>query len=526
MQKSYVSITGERIALPEWTGYSRLRLDPEAWTPLLTCPITQEFYTDPVLVSQTGNTYDRPAILRWISENDTDPMTNVVLHETTLIPNGLLRTILQRIERVMVAGEESLFFYQFHCLPQFAALQSLSQHPATAATIRVNWPKSHYESSNPYEVLAHRELDQGKCARKRTTLFSAKEFRNTRSEVDLSCEFVCYKKLTTSARRVIGPESKWQIRPDDFARIPPIQLVTLADENDRRALDSRFSQKLCPPSEIEFAMALANPSNLLVCGIFGTPLQTPVITEIGVTVDQGSVEFLTRIQQQPQYHDFPGRSHVCCVIPGINTGAKCFPNFAIKNILGLVTAADPAPPSIDSWSDLATEYSRRLFLHRGLARKLRLLLEPLFCDPYSDNITRRVAAVDNRWQRIAGSETLTRARTKISTKAKEILRSMSRYELPNHDFVKLRALYEFPAILTEGDTYGWDFSFLDLSDIVVRDAEFKFTCFDKCNLRGTKFINCRFDACCFVNADLRECQFIDCAMGRNSENHFHGALRD
>ncbi|KAJ1484601.1 hypothetical protein T484DRAFT_1894077 [Baffinella frigidus] len=59
------------------------------------CPITQEVMTDPVMVAETGHTYERAAILRWLQTNSTDPKTNVPLQTKQLVPNHGLRATIE-----------------------------------------------------------------------------------------------------------------------------------------------------------------------------------------------------------------------------------------------------------------------------------------------------------------------------------------------------------------------------------------------------------------------------------------------
>lgn len=56
-------------------------------------PGAQELFSDPVILSQTGYTYDRPAIERWLRQKSppTDPSTNVELYTTETVPNWALR---------------------------------------------------------------------------------------------------------------------------------------------------------------------------------------------------------------------------------------------------------------------------------------------------------------------------------------------------------------------------------------------------------------------------------------------------
>ena len=52
----------------------------------LICPITQEYFRDPVL-AEDGHVYEREAITRWISEGGTSPFTRQVLNVNHLQPN-------------------------------------------------------------------------------------------------------------------------------------------------------------------------------------------------------------------------------------------------------------------------------------------------------------------------------------------------------------------------------------------------------------------------------------------------------
>jgi hypothetical protein len=62
----------------------------------LKCVITQELFRDPVILVQTGYTYDRKAIERWLSAKfpPTDPTSNVELWCTDLVPNWSLRQVV------------------------------------------------------------------------------------------------------------------------------------------------------------------------------------------------------------------------------------------------------------------------------------------------------------------------------------------------------------------------------------------------------------------------------------------------
>ena len=59
----------------------------------LTCPITMERMTDPVLWGD-GHTYERSAIERWMAKSTRSPMTGEEVTHTMLYPNHLIRSLL------------------------------------------------------------------------------------------------------------------------------------------------------------------------------------------------------------------------------------------------------------------------------------------------------------------------------------------------------------------------------------------------------------------------------------------------
>ena len=60
------------------------------------CPITLGFMTDPVMVMESGQTYQRDAILHWFKTNNTDPMTNKVLPNNRIVSNIALKGIIHQ----------------------------------------------------------------------------------------------------------------------------------------------------------------------------------------------------------------------------------------------------------------------------------------------------------------------------------------------------------------------------------------------------------------------------------------------
>jgi hypothetical protein len=73
----------------------------------LRCPITQDVMVDPVMVTETGHTYERSAIEQWLRTRNTDPTTNVQLTSKTLIPNHSLRSTIEGFLENNVGAEIS-----------------------------------------------------------------------------------------------------------------------------------------------------------------------------------------------------------------------------------------------------------------------------------------------------------------------------------------------------------------------------------------------------------------------------------
>lgn len=63
---------------------------PEAFV----CPITCQIMQEPVFVVESGHSYEKAAIEKWLSRNATDPLTGVKLSNKTLVANHSLRRMI------------------------------------------------------------------------------------------------------------------------------------------------------------------------------------------------------------------------------------------------------------------------------------------------------------------------------------------------------------------------------------------------------------------------------------------------
>jgi len=59
------------------------------------CPISHSLMKDPVIVAETGQTYERNQIEQWLNDHSVDPLTNLELKNKLLIPNIALRNTIQ-----------------------------------------------------------------------------------------------------------------------------------------------------------------------------------------------------------------------------------------------------------------------------------------------------------------------------------------------------------------------------------------------------------------------------------------------
>ena len=58
------------------------------------CPITGEIFRDPV-IAEDGHTYERQAIVEWLTKNATSPLTREPMNVNQLRPNRTLKKIIE-----------------------------------------------------------------------------------------------------------------------------------------------------------------------------------------------------------------------------------------------------------------------------------------------------------------------------------------------------------------------------------------------------------------------------------------------
>lgn len=73
-------------------------------TDSLICPITQQLFSMPV-IADDGYTYEESAIVTWIQQNHTSPMTKQHLSVDSLRPNRLIKNLIEEFENSLHAAD-------------------------------------------------------------------------------------------------------------------------------------------------------------------------------------------------------------------------------------------------------------------------------------------------------------------------------------------------------------------------------------------------------------------------------------
>ena len=106
----------------------------------LKCVISQELFEDPVVLCQTGHSYERDAIVTWLATKalaPTDPITNVPLWTTDVVPNWSLRDAVNAWRASQDGGSlPPLRPPAAHCKPRASPRHGGAYRPPFVAVIR------------------------------------------------------------------------------------------------------------------------------------------------------------------------------------------------------------------------------------------------------------------------------------------------------------------------------------------------------------------------------------------------------
>jgi hypothetical protein len=70
--------------------------------PSFICPITTEIMTDPVILVETGTTYDRLSISQWLEKHDSDPSTGLKITSKEMIPVLALKNAIEEWKQDLI----------------------------------------------------------------------------------------------------------------------------------------------------------------------------------------------------------------------------------------------------------------------------------------------------------------------------------------------------------------------------------------------------------------------------------------
>ena len=68
---------------------------------IFTCPLTGNAFKDPVVLTQTGHTFENDTIVTYLHTHNTCPVTNQELFNKQLVPNHTLKAAMDTWERIM-----------------------------------------------------------------------------------------------------------------------------------------------------------------------------------------------------------------------------------------------------------------------------------------------------------------------------------------------------------------------------------------------------------------------------------------
>jgi len=71
----------------------------ESLSKSMECPITMEIMRVPTILVETGQSYEREAILEWLEAHDTDPLSGVKLKSKQTIENFALKSLISQFQQ-------------------------------------------------------------------------------------------------------------------------------------------------------------------------------------------------------------------------------------------------------------------------------------------------------------------------------------------------------------------------------------------------------------------------------------------
>jgi hypothetical protein len=112
------------------------------------CPITKQLMREPVILVDTGQTYEAAALHRWLDTRDTCPLNGEKLHSKQTAPNFIVKSLIAEwaaTHNVMLPPASTYTFHSSHSGGSAAAAAAgghgssySSSHPVPGTTINID----------------------------------------------------------------------------------------------------------------------------------------------------------------------------------------------------------------------------------------------------------------------------------------------------------------------------------------------------------------------------------------------------
>jgi hypothetical protein len=449
-QQYYTCVTNDRVIIHSDIDH-KTTIMPGELKSLITCPITCDYFKDPVLLSATGHTYERSAIIKWLAERNNDPLTGVVITDTHIIPNLMLKALLYRLE---VNGDD-LVFHDFECEWRLVQMQAESQYPVE-------------------DVYAHASWCWGK-----PELFHLK-INGDSSYIDLSSKYVSVKNIHNELsidaieKMVKYYDNKIFIVESLVAKVPGLELI--------------------PRPKYEH-------TELLRCPITGVSLHKPIINIDGISYDNSVIDMCKNCNEIGSTWFGKLALHQLC------KSATFYENIIIRQITEIFNF-EYNPTIVDlttKLDDVTYNYWSRLKKYKK-GQNMQLFVKHLRPEGNKERIWRNV---------LRAKEIINNKPHELSILnkfARKFLEKKDRKFYSNNNKLTAKRRELMLPHLNEDDTFGTDYSFLDLSGVVFTNTHFKDSTFCFTNLVNCRFDGCHFSYCNFIGANITGCVFTDCEM--------------
>lgn len=441
---SYICLTGEEVHLHE--DESIFSYDKNMLAPYLTCPISQTWICDPVVVN--GNIYDSSSVKQWLATSNIDPLTGEEWpQELILFKFNLLKFLLYMFEE----RDETLIFHS--CPNTLRYAQDLGEYlPVQKSNLC-----EEYFSREPFTVTKtydFKDQNLSVTAIMRQYVFKSPTVLNDRT-------IYCHDLRNCNAQLVNCKLVNCLCSPSDLTD------CSIVDNIRCYTLEDYLFTNPFTGTSWDDSVYLTRKGYMLPKGINETKI-------IGYTSD--SREEYIRTKQSSQ------ATEITKIVNGFRDLLKP------KNILEIT-------PSFESyWYPRFVRKIPPIDIVLRTRSKEELVYERIVFMKQHIETHKHLSTALTKVADLVTNETM---KKDYGTNNCLLKNARERMGLP---FL----------IDQDSNTYGKDLSLLNLSNRTFTSLSLKDYSFSGCTFHNTKFINCEFMGCCFVGANLSRCTFSNC----------------